>query len=181
MENNSIGEKTDRGFNMQVFSGKPFYPLSPRVEEIEIEDIAQALSKLCRFNGHTKQFYSVAQHSCLVASQYKKDPLSGLLHDASEAYMGDCIRPVKYMLKEWLIYEDQLQSVINDKFDLDTFEPKLKFIDTKMAWTEKRDLLNPSINVDWGPEIEPFDFKIIPWSPEESYEYFMEDYYKYAE
>ncbi|SEW02196.1 hypothetical protein SAMN05428988_1338 [Chitinophaga sp. YR573] len=71
----------------------------PTAEMILIEDIAAALSKICRFGGHVRKFYSVAQHSCLVASLLATAiMLEGLLHDGSEAYLGDVIKPLKVML-----------------------------------------------------------------------------------
>ena len=88
-----------------TFTGRKFYPLSPRAEDIEIADIAHALSLLCRANGHFSSFHSVAQHSvecCNEALQRgysKKTALACLLHDASEAYMSDVTTPVKNKLE----------------------------------------------------------------------------------
>jgi 5'-deoxynucleotidase YfbR-like HD superfamily hydrolase len=79
---------------IQVSYGGKFHYLNPEPEEIYIEDIAHALSLNCRFNGHTERFYSVAQHSCMVAKhvmEYSQNPIWGLaalLHDAAEAYIG---------------------------------------------------------------------------------------------
>src|SRR5579885_2784587 len=81
---------------IQTYCGVAFYPLDPRPEEILIEDIAHALSMLCRFTGHVKRFYSVAQHCVYVSHRCDpKDALWGLLHDAAEAYLNDISRPVK--------------------------------------------------------------------------------------
>ncbi len=79
-----------RGDWIQVRSGRKFHPLDPRPEDVDINDIAHALSNLCRFTGHCTDFYSVAQHS-VIASQIvpPASALAALLHDASEAYMGD--------------------------------------------------------------------------------------------
>lgn len=77
----------------------------PTAEMILLEDISAALSKICRFGGHVRKFYSVAQHSCLVASLLDNSiMLEGLLHDGSEAYLGDVIKPLKVMLGE--VYSD---------------------------------------------------------------------------
>ena len=76
-------------------SGLGFDPEDPKPEAIVIEDIAHALSNICRFGGHTGSFYSVAQHSVLVSLHTNaKFARAGLMHDASEAYIGDIIRPV---------------------------------------------------------------------------------------
>lgn len=97
--------------------GKTLDPLDPRPELIMAHDIAVALSRQARFNGHTVEFYSVAQHSVLV-SQYTRCPLSGLLHDAAEAYIGDMIRPMKAVMPEFDQIERRLQAAIEARFDL---------------------------------------------------------------
>ena len=82
---------------MVTYTGKEFYPLDPNPADIDIKDIAHALSNCCRFAGHIKSFYSVAQHSVIVSELCEpENALAGLLHDASEAYLSDIARPVKY-------------------------------------------------------------------------------------
>ena len=89
-----------------TYKKKEFYPLSPKTEDIDIEDIAHALSLLCRANGHFKHFYSVGLHSLncayeAMARGYSENVVLGcLLHDGSEAYLADITRPVKKPL-EW--------------------------------------------------------------------------------
>src|SRR5438552_3035736 len=107
---------------IQTFTGKKFFPLEPNADDICIEDIAHSLSMQCRFNGHSKQFYSVAQHSVLIASwwfgDYPKLAKYALLHDASEAYLSDIPRPLK-QLPEFEFYkkaEQLLQDLIYAKF-----------------------------------------------------------------
>ena len=95
-----IGADNGRGYKITTYSGKPFFPMDPRPEEIRIEDIAHSLSMQCRFNGHTKWFYSVAQHCSIMAEAMMSDgyaeyAFEALMHDAAEAYIGDLIRPVK--------------------------------------------------------------------------------------
>src|ERR1700724_2684254 len=80
----------------QTFTGRRFYPLSPRVEDVCIEDIAHALSNICRYGGHCREFYSVAQHCNMVSDWMPEFKLEGLLHDSPEAYIGDMVRPVKH-------------------------------------------------------------------------------------
>jgi uncharacterized protein len=80
---------------MQTWTGVRFYPADPRPEDVDILDIAFALGNIARYGGHCR-FYSVAEHSVLVSHMVpKKDALAGLLHDATEAYIADVIRPVK--------------------------------------------------------------------------------------
>ena len=98
-----------RGLGMDYIStymGEDFTPLSPNINQIYIEDIAHALSLMCRANGHFIRFYSVAQHSINCANEAKARGLSArvqtacLLHDGSEAYLSDVPRPVKRLLPE---------------------------------------------------------------------------------
>ena len=99
-------------------TGKHFYPLNPIPQNIDIEDIAHALSLICRANGHFKHFYSVAQHSIACAVEAIERGFSSevilacLLHDASEAYLCDVTRPVKKQLPQYLRAEEKLQGVI---------------------------------------------------------------------
>lgn len=81
---------------MQTHSGRRFYPLDPRPEDVCIGDIAHALAHLCRFGGHSKHFYSVAEHSVLTSLVVPPEhALHALLHDATEAYCVDVPRPLK--------------------------------------------------------------------------------------
>lgn len=90
------------GEYIRTFTGRQFWPLDPRADEVEIKDIAHALSNMCRFNGHTKRFYSVAEHCVRVADLFRVEGKFGypgllaLLHDAAEAYLVDLPRPVKH-------------------------------------------------------------------------------------
>ncbi len=91
---------------------------SPQSEQINIEDIAHALSNICRFGGHTRHFYSVAEHSVrcsLIVA--KKHRLAALLHDASEAYLLDIPRPVKTYLKDYRKQEDLFMKLIAEKYN----------------------------------------------------------------
>lgn len=114
----------DRKNGILTYTNTLFYPLSPQMDEVKIEDIAHALSQMCRANGHFKSFYSVAQHSIHCAEEAKARGLSGkmqlvcLLHDASEAYISDITRPVKCYLEEYRKIEEKLQSVIYEKFGI---------------------------------------------------------------
>ena len=81
---------------IETYTGKKIYPLSLSQESICIDDIAHALSQTCRFGGHTREFYSVAQHACLVAMLVPNEfKLAALHHDDTEAYLGDVVSPVK--------------------------------------------------------------------------------------
>jgi hypothetical protein len=102
---------------IRTFSGKYIDPLNPNPDLICIEDIAHSLSMQCRFGGHTRQFYSVAQHSVMCALKLPDElKLAGLLHDASEAYLMDIPSPVKRRLTNYKEIENNLMKVIADKF-----------------------------------------------------------------
>lgn len=81
---------------IMTHTGKLVDLLNMTPDDICIEDIAHHLSNICRFTGATRQFYSVAQHCCLVAELLPPElKLEGLLHDAAEAYVGDMSSPLK--------------------------------------------------------------------------------------
>ena len=110
---------------IRTWSGVFFSPLEPHPEDIRPEDIAHALSLLCRANGHFKCFYSVGQH-CLAceaearaAGLPRSVRLACLLHDASEAYISDITRPVKLGLPEYRVIEKRLQDTIYRRFGID--------------------------------------------------------------
>jgi len=84
---------------IQTFTGRQFYPLTPRPADVDIRDIAHALAFKCRFCGHARVFYSIAEHSVRVSHVVPETlALAGLLHDAAEAYLADVSRPVKHAL-----------------------------------------------------------------------------------
>jgi hypothetical protein len=152
---------------MLTASGRQFFPTDPHPNDVDIGDIAHALSHLCRFNGHTRIFWSVAQHSLLVSDILQgfnypvRVVLAGLMHDATEAYCGDVIRPIKCQLGNFGAIESRLAYVIQQKFslaaDLETLDA-VKRADNVALATERRDLMPPSQH--------PFDVeeaKIAPW------------------
>ncbi len=109
---------------IETFSGRKVNPLSARGKDIEMEDIAHSLAMQCRFNGHCRDFYSVAEH-CVNTAAYVGEsapgrkwlaPLFALLHDASEAYLCDIPRPLKWRIRRYLDWERSLSSVIFAKF-----------------------------------------------------------------
>lgn len=107
-----------------TYSGVKFFPLEANPKDICLVDIAHALSNICRFNGHSRFFYSVGQHCILVSQELKvrgfddKTQLYGLLHDAAEAYLCDLPRPIKHNIAQYEQYEKELQQVIWKAFKL---------------------------------------------------------------
>ena len=161
---------------IQTYSGKKMDLLHPKVEDICIEDIAQALSMQCRFSGHCKKFYSVAQHSVFVSKLCdSKDALYGLLHDASEAYLVDIPKPLKYSGKFdiYLKYEKKMMKKIYKCFNLTYAEPEsVLMADRVMLMTEARDLATKFNPCDWG-KVDPASFKIEAIGPEAAKDMFL--------
>jgi len=125
-------------------SGKRVYVTAPSPSDICIEDIAHGLSHVCRFGGHVRQFYSVAQHSVIV-SHYAGGPLRlpALLHDASEAYLGDIIHPLKQCLPDYKAIEKLWEVAIEQAFGLEVDEldrALIKSLDLAALVTERRDV-----------------------------------------
>lgn len=128
---------------MQTYTGRAFWPLDPRPEEVDPLDIAAALSMLCRYGGHTSRFYSVAEH-CLLMSEAvaPEHALWALLHDATEAYMGDMVRPLKRHLPAYSFAEDTVMLVIRWRFGLDHPCPaEVKAADNRILLDERAALM----------------------------------------
>ncbi|HML38825.1 MAG TPA: phosphohydrolase [Bacillota bacterium] len=145
-----------------TYSGEDFDPLQPDAAKIQIEDIAHALSLMCRANGHFQRFYSVAQHcvNCAVEararSYSKKVQLACLLHDASEAYISDITRPVKPHLANYMEIEERLQNLIYHKFIAEPFSPEelaqIRQIDDALLVCEFNALMSKPV-FDYEPDI----------------------------
>ena len=102
-----------------VNSGATIALANIRPSDICAFEIAHALSHICRFTGHTDQFYSVAQHSVLVSKLVPKQfALHALLHDATEAYLGDVSAPLKALLPQYKVLEAQVWESVVAHFGL---------------------------------------------------------------
>lgn len=153
---------------MLTYTGKAFYPMDPDPADIDPRDIAHALSLLCRYNGHCKYFYSVAEH-CVLISEYipEEFALWALLHDATEAYVGDMIRPLKSSMPAYRDAEDRVMAAIATRFGLEGEMPAIvKEYDTRMLFTERDSLMNMNGKA-WVGEgtITPLPVSIHGWEP----------------
>lgn len=173
-----------RGGWIQTYTLRQFWPLDPRAEDVcidDIDDIAHALSMQCRFSGHIREFYSVADHSVrvsLLAEQLMLDSgvspdaakyaaRWGLLHDAAEAYLVDLPSPVKRTpeMTPYREAERQLIDVICQRFGLHVFEPiSVKQADRTLLATEARDLF-AGLHPEWHVDDAPLAAHIRPVSP----------------
>lgn len=161
---------------IQTFTGEKFNPFNPGPDMINIWDIAHALSMKCRYTGHCKHFFSVAQHSVLV-SCYTENKLAGLLHDASEAYLPDVARPVKPYIKGFKEIEDNLLAVIFEKFGLDfPMSEEIKIADGRMCFTEGVSLM-PDVTC-WELQAKPYNIEIHPVGPEKAMALFLKRFYE---
>lgn len=143
---------------IQTSSGRRVDLLRPDPEQIDPVDIAHALANQCRFNGHCKQFYSVAEHSTLGAAMTSGDQELAryfLLHDAAEAYLGDIVSPLKGLLPAYQEMEHEFWLAIAVRFDLHPRMPDaIKEIDARMLATEREQVLSPPGR--WDCKAEPF-------------------------
>lgn len=138
------------GETIKTFTGKYINVFNPKPESIDIEDIAHALSYVCRFAGHTRYFYSVAQHSVEVMKMVKRENrLAALLHDATEAYMCDLPRPIKSRMNEYKKVEETLMRVIAERFEVAyPFDSEIKVADNFQLVKE----FNYLMRKEWNPE-----------------------------
>ncbi len=146
-----MDDKRNYGGWIQTYSGGVFNGLDPNYAEVDIFDIAHALSLACRWTGHVRFHYSVAQHSVLVSEIVPRhDALWGLLHDASEAYIADMARPIKVGMPQYYEIEKRIMDAIADRFHLPRTIPKIvKWADDVLLCSEARDRLAPCIR-EWG-------------------------------
>ena len=161
------------GTYITTYTGKHFEPANPDPEAIQIEDIAHALSLICRGNGHVKTFWSVGQHSINCAKEAWARGLSNrialacLLHDASECYMSDIPWPFQKELPEYQALEERLLGMIYEKFLGSPLTPEeqaqLKEIDDAMLWYDLKNLLDetqfgevPKLNINLDYSVRPF-------------------------
>ena len=161
-------------------SGRRVSLLNPSPSQIVIGDIAHGLAHQCRFNGQTNKFYSVAQHSVLVASILPRElRLAGLLHDASEAYLGDVVQPLKDLLPEYQSIETNFCEVLGARFGVNLqHNDAIRHADLVVLATERRDLM-PMDTADWSSiaGITPLSRTIKPKSPEAASAQFMEMFF----
>jgi hypothetical protein len=124
---------------ISLLSGGQFNYNKPEESDVTIEDIAAALSNVCRFSGHLPRFYSVAQH--LVNTSYLVRPelaFDALMHDTAEAFTNDLPTPLKWALPIFKELEVKIESAMGDKFGFTyPYHPEVKEADTIMLMVEK--------------------------------------------
>ncbi len=164
---------------MLTRTGQVFYPLDPRLVEIHPYDIGHALGMICRFGGHVSDFYSVAEHSVLMSHAVSPaNALWALLHDATEAYLNDLIRPLKRHLPEYVRIEQHLMTAIAVQFHLPGACPaEVKTADNRILVDERAALLPPYTRPWKSTENVPaLGVPISGWSPTEARRRFLDRY-----
>lgn len=144
----------DNNFNyppnsIATYTGKVFDLAVMDPDSIDIKDIARALSMNCRWGGHVKTYYSIAEHSVRVceAVENPRYKMQALLHDASEAYLLDIPKPFKIMMPEYVALEDKLMHVIAEKFGFEyPLRPEVKVVDKMQLnweWYNLKEVIEP--------------------------------------
>ncbi|MBV9870479.1 MAG: hypothetical protein JO214_07635 [Frankiaceae bacterium] len=156
-----------RGDWMQTYTGRRFYPMSPRSDEIDPADIAHALSLICRYAGHVERFYSVAEH-CVLMSQAvaPENALAALLHDATEAYVVDVPRPLKRYLADYRAIEQATWTAIAIRFGVElTLPSEVDEADNRILVNERRELLPRAEAWPAIDDLEPLPVAVVAWAP----------------
>lgn len=167
-----------RGDWIPTFTGRAFWPLDPRADEIHIADIAHALAHQCRYAGHCRRFYSVAEHCVLLSHAVSpEDRLWALLHDASEAYLVDLPRPVKRAVVGYAAAEAAVMLAVCARFGLDPAMPRgVQSADDRIPVDELAQNMPPMpipIAESGLAGIEPLGVTLQCWTPVEAEFQFM--------
>jgi 5'-deoxynucleotidase YfbR-like HD superfamily hydrolase len=176
---------------VQLYSGAIIDPLDPDPELFDIRDIAHALSLQCRFSGHVRQHYSVADHSIRVARLVPvEDALEGLMHDASEYLLIDVPSPLKMDLfgEQYRDFEDRICTALAERFSLHYPWPaSVHEADKRLLATEVRDLM-PRTRTEqerelWEPwigDVRPLNTMILPRTPAQAEMLFLSSFESYS-
>lgn len=177
--------KNERGFYIRTFTGAQFFWDEIETAQIDIRDIAHALAMNCRWTGHTKQFYSVAQH-CVYASREAPPGLemAALLHDASEAYVHDTPSPLKWYLRDhdftaFKQLEDRIQARVFQVFGVPTpLPPIIKEIDLRLLATENLQLMPGGEEYQHMMKYGSYDWKIRCLPPDQAEAAFLRRFHQ---
>lgn len=169
---------------IQTFTGKRFMVKAPDPKSIVIEDIAIPLSRCCRYAGHCRRFYSVAEHCVLVAERAsEKNKLTALMHDASEAYLVDIPRPIKPLLTNYYDLEDGIMRAIADKYGFEWPLPaEVKNLDNSILVDERDQNMAP-MDCDaasWGAPFPKLGIELRFWHPGEALSAFLGAFHRYG-
>lgn len=171
-------------------SGEKFCIDTPETNRYLLDDISHALSMLCRYGGMSSKFYSVAEHSVLVAAALYRDTLDptialdGLFHDAAEAYVGDVKSPIKARFPEFIAFEETVDRAIrlaHGKSGVPAKERRMtRQYDQRIILDEKAALMPE--HSDWlcDPALKPLDVRIQGWGPGEAKSAWISAFWAYS-
>lgn len=170
---------------IETYTGVRFSLSAPQPEDVCVEDVAHSLAYQCRYNGHIREFYSVAEHSChvhdLLVREGHRDQVafSGLMHDATEAYVGDLPAPLKSILPDYKRVEYLVWDAVTVAFGMQlTLPVRVRELDRLMVLAEKKRLKFDSDH-DWGIDGDVPDVHIECWGPQEAKTQFALRFAKY--
>lgn len=168
-------EKYKNASWMETYTGRKFWPANPRAQDITIFDIAHALSLKCRYNGHSKSFYSVAEHSVILAMYARirglpvATQLELLMHDGAEAYLPDVPRPIKHFFPDLIQMEHRLDDMIREFSGLTGMVPlEVKDFDSRIIRDEWPQVMSKTAN-DWMTDtLDPLGVVVNGFLPVEA-------------
>ncbi len=160
---------------IETFQGHQFYFRNPTPESIDLLDICHSLAMQCRYCGHTKKFYSVAEHSVMMARWMLEEgysievALQALFHDAAEAYISDIPRPVKVTLPSFKELENLLDEAIFAKFNIRyPFDPIIKEADSRILVDERAQMMRQTDNPWATDNLKAMEIDLQGWLPEQA-------------
>ena len=170
---------------LQTVSGRWVNPFDPDPAQLDAGDIARALANQCRFGGHSRVFYSVAQHSVIVSRLVEErggdaeDVFAALMHDAAEAYLGDMPHPLKHRSPLGAAFKEaevHLEQAIRDRFGIKPGVPAIKQADRALLATERRAFSAETWHWPELDGVEPLDLELTAWSPDKAADEFAARY-----
>jgi uncharacterized protein len=174
---------------LQTVSGRWVNPFDPDPDQLDAGDIARALANQCRFGGHSRVFYSVAQHSVIVSELVEQrggdaeDVFAALMHDASEAYLGDMPHPIKHRSSLGAAFkaaEDHLEAALRERFGIKAHVPEIKRADRALLATERRAFSGEGWHWPELEGVEPLELELTAVAPDEAAQAFAQRYAELA-
>jgi uncharacterized protein len=162
---------------LQTVSGRWVNPFDPDPAQLDAGDIARALANQCRFGGHCRVFYSVAQHSVIVSELVEQrggdaeDAFAALMHDAAEAYLGDLPHPLKHRSPLGAAFreaEGHLEAALRRHFRIKPDVAGIKPADRALLATERRAFSAETWHWPELEGVEPLDLELTALSPDEA-------------